>query len=90
MRYMAFLLVKRGRGGELVGNPSAIEHGSSKHELPYTGLEGYYAGSERTSQRPGMTSEAIIQEEANLGAGTAENPSKNAPSRTTPGPVSHT
>lgn len=68
MRYMAFLLVRRGRGGELVGNPSAIEHGGRRRELPYTGLEGYYAGSERTSQRPGMTSEAIIQEEANLGA----------------------
>jgi hypothetical protein len=66
-RHLAFLLVRLGRGGELVGNPSAIEHGS-KHELPYTGLEGYYAGSERTLQRPGITSEAIIQEEANLGA----------------------
>src|SRR5437763_186261 len=57
MRHLAFLLVRLGRGGELIGNPSAIEQDGSKHELPYTGLEGYYAGSERTSQRPGMTRE---------------------------------
>lgn len=68
LRYLAFLLVKQGRGGELVGNPSVREQGGSKQALPYTGLEGYYAGSESTSQRPGMTSEDIIQEEANLGA----------------------
>src|SRR2546421_11226451 len=47
-RYLAFLLVKRGRGGEIVGNPYAMGKGGSKQELPYTGLEGYYAGSERT------------------------------------------
>ncbi len=68
MRHLAFLLVRLGRGGELVGSPSVVELGGSEQELPYTGLEGYYAGSERTPQRPGMTSEDIIQEEANLGA----------------------
>jgi hypothetical protein len=67
MRHLAFLLVKQGRAGELIGNPSALEHGGRRHELPYTGLEGYYAGSERTPQRPGMTSEAIVQEEAKIG-----------------------
>ncbi len=67
-RYLAFLLVKQGRGGEIVGNPYAIGKADSKQELPYTGLEGYYAGSERTPQRPGMTCEEIIQEEAKIGA----------------------
>ena len=66
--YLAFFLVKQGRGGELVGNPFAIGKDGRKQELPYTGLEGYYAGSETTSRRPGMTHEAIIQEEANIGA----------------------
>jgi hypothetical protein len=76
-RHLAFLLVRLGRGGELVGNPSAIEQ-DGKHELPYTGLEGYYAGSERTSQRPGITREAIIQEEANLGAEVLKSLKKRA------------
>lgn len=67
-RYLAFLLVKRGRGGEIVGNPFAIGKGGSQQELPYTGLEGYYAGSETTSERLGMTREEIIQEEASIGA----------------------
>ena len=44
IRYLAFLLVKRGRGGEIVGNPYIMGKGGSKQELPYTGLEGYYAG----------------------------------------------
>jgi hypothetical protein len=66
--YLAFLLVKQARGGEIVGNPSTIEKGGSKQEHPYTGLEGYYAGSQRTSERPGMTCEEIIQEEAKIGA----------------------
>jgi hypothetical protein len=68
IRYLAFLLVKQGRGGELSGNASATKQDGSRQELPYTGLEGYYAGSERTAQRAGMTRKAIIQEEANLGA----------------------
>jgi hypothetical protein len=36
--------------------------------LIYTGLEGYYAGSEKTATRPGMTPEDILLEEASLGA----------------------
>lgn len=68
MRYLAFLLLKQGRGGEIVGDLFAVEKGGRKQELPYTGLEGYYAGSERTSKRPGMAQEEIIQEEANIGA----------------------
>ncbi len=66
-RYLAFLLVKRGRGGVIVGNPYVMGKNGSKQELPYTGLEGYYAGSERTSKRPGMTCEGIVQEEAKIG-----------------------
>ena len=66
-RYLAFLLVKRGRGGVIVGNPYIMGKGGRRQELPYTGLEGYYAGSERTSKRPGMTCEEIVQEEAKIG-----------------------
>src|SRR6266699_5817157 len=77
-RYLAFLLVKRGRGGEIVGNPYAIGKGDSKQELPYTGLEGYYAGSERTPQRPGMTCEEIIQEEAKIGTELLKSIKKHA------------
>ncbi|MBE3558779.1 MAG: hypothetical protein IMW89_06075 [Ktedonobacteraceae bacterium] len=69
VRYLAFLLLKHGRGGVIVGNPHAVLAGSNRQvELPYTGLEGYYAGSERTATRPGMTAEEIIREEAGLGA----------------------
>jgi hypothetical protein len=77
-RYLAFLLVKRGRGGEIVGNPSVIRKGGSKQELPYTGLEGYYAGSQTTSERPGMTREEIIQEEASIGAELLKSLKKHA------------
>jgi len=66
-RYLAFLLLKQGRGGEIVGNPSALGDDGKKQELPYTGLEGYYVGSERTSGRPGLTREEILREEANIG-----------------------
>lgn len=66
-RYLAFLVVKKGRGGSLVGNPSAVGKDGSRRKLPYTGLEGYYAGSEQTTQRPGLTAEGIIQEEADIG-----------------------
>ncbi len=66
--YLAFLLVKQGRGGEIVGRPYAIDHNSQQQELPYTGLEGYYAGSEQREKRPGMSREAILLEEANMGA----------------------
>ena len=67
-RHLAFLLLKAGRGGIIVGNPSIIGKGGQRQELPYTGLEGYYAGSEKTAERPGMTPEAILQEEADIGA----------------------
>lgn len=66
-RYLAFLVVKKGRGGAIVGNPSAVGKDGSRRKLPYTGLEGYYAGSEQTTQRPGLTAEDIIQEEADIG-----------------------
>lgn len=67
-RYLAFLLLKVGRGGAIVGNPSASGYDGKKQELPYTGLEGYYAGSERTTGRPGLSREEILQEEADIGA----------------------
>jgi hypothetical protein len=67
MRYLAFLLLKQGRAGSLVGDPYTIEKSGKRLELPYTGLEGYYAGTERTSDRSGLTSEEIVQEEANIG-----------------------
>ena len=62
-RYRAFLLVKDGKAGEIVGNPYFISlnaHGT-KQELPYTGLEGYYAGSMRTSEYPGMTPDCMSE-----------------------------
>ena len=77
-RYLAFLLVKRGRGGVIVGNPYIMEKNGSRQELPYTGLEGYYAGSERTSERPGMTCEEIVQEEAMIGADLLKSIKKHA------------
>lgn len=66
-RYCAFLFVQKGRAGEIVGNPTLRANNGKKQELPYTGLEGYYAGSERTSEHPGLTREEIIQEEAHIG-----------------------
>jgi hypothetical protein len=67
MRHLAFLLLKQGRGGVIVGNPYTIETNGKRQELPYTGLEGYYAGTEKTPDRPGLTCEEIIQEEATIG-----------------------
>lgn len=67
-RHLAFLLLKAGRGGEIVGNPFALTRDGEPQELPYTGLEGYYAGSQSTSGHPSMTAEAVLQEEANIGA----------------------
>jgi hypothetical protein len=67
-RHLAFLFLKAGRGGAIVGNPTTITKVGKKQELPYTGLEGYYAGSEKTNERPGMTPEAILLEEADIGA----------------------
>lgn len=66
-RYRAFLVVRKGKAAEIVGHPYYIETNGAKRELPYTGLEGYYAGSERTSDYPGLTREAILREEAQIG-----------------------
>ncbi len=66
-RYRAFLLVKHGKAGEIVGNPYFVDAYGQQQELPYTGLEGYYAGSMRTSAYPGMEPEDVIQEEAHIG-----------------------
>lgn len=68
MRYLAFLLLKQGRAGSIVGNPFTRDKNGKRQELPYTGLEGYYAGVERTPDRSGLTCEEIVQEEANRGA----------------------
>lgn len=68
LRHCALLLLKKGRGGEIVGNPFCLDKGGIRQELPYTGLEGYYAGSERTRQRPGLSREEILLEEATIGA----------------------
>lgn len=66
-QYEAYELVRRGRAAEIVGNPHYRGKDGLEHELPYTGLEGYYAGSEEQPERPGMTKEQIIEEEANIG-----------------------
>lgn len=77
-RYRALLLLKEGRGGEIVGNPSFIDKLGKKEPLPYTGLEGYYAGSQQTSAHAGMTAEAIIQEEAHVGVSLLNSLKKEA------------
>ena len=77
-RRLAFLLLKAGRGGEIVGDPFALTGNNKQQELPYTGLEGYYAGSQLTSEHPGMTAEAILQEEANIGAELLKNLKRRA------------
>ncbi len=66
-QYEAYELVKEGRAVEIVGNPHYIGRDGQECELPYTGLEGYYAGSEERSERPGMTKEQMVEEEANVG-----------------------
>ena len=66
-RYRAFLVVEKGRAGEIVGHPYYVDTNGAKRELPYIGLEGCYAGSERTSEYTGLTQEEIIQEEAQIG-----------------------
>ncbi|HTK05948.1 MAG TPA: hypothetical protein VL485_02165 [Ktedonobacteraceae bacterium] len=78
IHHLAFLLLRQGRGGAIVGNPFARGQDGTQQELPYTGLEGYYAGSERTSIRPGMTREEILLEEANIGAHVLKNMKKDA------------
>ena len=66
-RYRAFLVVKHGKASELVGNPYYVDAYGQQQELPYIGLEGYYAGSIRTSAYPGMTAEEVIRAEAHIG-----------------------
>lgn len=66
-RYRAFLVVKNGKAGEIVGNPYFVDAHGQKQQLPYTGLEGYYAGSVRSSAYPGVTSEEVVREEAHIG-----------------------
>jgi hypothetical protein len=66
-RYRAFLVVKNGKAGEIVGNPYIIDKSGKRQQLPYTGLEGYYAGSIRTSTYPGMKAEEVVREEAHIG-----------------------
>jgi hypothetical protein len=65
--YAAYEYVRRGRAAEIVGNPHYTGKDAQEYELPFTGLEGYYAGSEETPERPGMTKAQIIEEEANIG-----------------------
>jgi hypothetical protein len=67
-QYEAYELVRSGRAAELVGNPHYRGKDGQEHELPYTGLEGYYAGSEAQPQRAGLTREQIIEEEATIGS----------------------
>ena len=66
-QYEAYELVRRGRACEIVGNPHYRGNEGTAHPLPYTGLEGYYAGSEALPDRPGLTKEQIIEEEAAIG-----------------------
>jgi hypothetical protein len=66
-QYEAYEFVRGGRAAEIVGNPHYRGKDGREHELPYTGLEGCYAGSEERPGRPGMTREQIIEEEANIG-----------------------
>jgi hypothetical protein len=82
-RYRAFLVVKNGKAGEIVGNPYIVDTHGQKQQLPYTGLEGYYAGSIRTSAFPGMTPEEVVQEEAHIGVEMLKTIKKHAIERYT-------
>lgn len=77
-RYLAFLLLKYGRGAEMVGNPVVVVPGSDHLALPYTGLEGYYAGSAQTSLYPGLSQSGILHEEAALGVQIVKRLKKDA------------
>lgn len=66
-RYLAFLLLRYGRGAEIVGNPVFLRRDGTRQALPYTGLEGYYVGSEQTSSYSGLSKSEILREEAVLG-----------------------
>ena len=82
-RYRAFLVVKHGKAGEIVGNPYFVDANGQRQELPYTGLEGYYAGSIRTSAYPGMSPEEVVQEEAHIGVDMLKTIKKHAIERYT-------
>jgi len=82
-RYRAFLVVKNGKAGEIVGNPYIVDAKGQRQELPYTGLEGYFAGSIRTSAYPGMSPEAVVQEEAHIGVEMLKTIKKHAIERYT-------
>jgi len=76
--YCALLFVKHGRPAEIVGNPFYLGEDGRRQELPHTGLEGYYAGSVRTSKHPGLSQEEIVQELATLGVQVLESLKKHA------------
>jgi hypothetical protein len=82
-RYRAFLVVKNGKAGEIVGNPYVVDSNGQKQQLPYTGLEGYYAGSIRTSAYPGMAPEEVVREEAHIGVEILKSIKKHAIERYT-------
>lgn len=77
-RYLAFLLVKYGRGAEIIGNPVAVRADGTHLALPYTGLEGYYAGSASTASFPGLSQSDILHEEASNGAQIVKRLKKDA------------
>ena len=82
-RYRAFLVVKNGKAGEIVGNPYIIDRSGKRQQLPYTGLEGYYAGSMKTSTYSGMTPEQVVREEAHIGLDMLKSIKKHAIERYT-------
>ena len=77
---------RRGGSGVEKGGDACVTLGGvhvnaygQQQELPYTGLEGYYAGSIRTSEYPGMASEEVVQEEAHIGIEILRTIKKEAP-----------
>lgn len=80
-RYLAFLLLKYGRGAEIVGNPVVAVPGGDHLALPYTGLEGYYAGSVQTNLYPGLSQSDILHEEAERGVQIVKRLKKDAVER---------
>ncbi len=78
MRYLAFLLVKYGRGAEIAGNPVVVNTDGTHLALPYTGLEGYYAGSVQTASFPGLSPSDMLHEEAESGTEIVKRLKKDA------------
>src|SRR5262249_17075781 len=60
-----------------------IDAHGKRLELPYTGLEGYYAGSIKTPDYPGMLPEEVVLEEAHIGLELLRNIKKHAIERYT-------